>query len=63
MDVKASFVIAGIVSILSGIKLYITGWDSMYGFPVPKATGMLIVLFGIIFIAYGILHKGSKKKF
>ena len=62
MDVRFSIIFAGVLSILYGIKIYITGWENKHGFPVPEETGLLIIAVGVIFLLFGIIHKDSKTK-
>jgi uncharacterized protein YbaR (Trm112 family) len=62
MNVRGSYIVVGVVLILSGIKTYITGWNGKYGFPVPEESGLFLAAAGLIFFFFGILHKESKKK-
>ncbi len=54
---KICCVIIGVMSIIAGIKIFITGYDGQYMIPVPPSTGILYVALGIFLIICGILAK------
>lgn len=59
-DIKIK-VILGIVLFLTGIKMYITEWSALYGFPIPKETGLLVSICGSLFLIIGIYQYRKAK--
>jgi predicted ferric reductase len=57
MNFKVTYRIAGVVVILAGIKIYIKGWSSLYGFPVPSSTAIIICFFGVLIILSSFFNK------
>jgi hypothetical protein len=57
------FIILGSLSIWYGIKLYINQWSYLYGVPVAKWTGVIIALFGVIILLYGLIKKDIPKDY
>lgn len=51
---KAGFLLSGIVAVVLGYMLVITGFDYLHGFPVPRLAGVLSMLMGVAFIIYGL---------
>jgi hypothetical protein len=56
---KIIHILIGIVVFSAGIKVYVTGWDHVYGFPIPPKTAILICLLGLAIVISSLL-KGKK---
>ena len=52
-------IITGIIVILAGFIIIETGWDKRYGFQVPRGGGILLIVFGIILIAFSFFKKSA----
>jgi uncharacterized membrane protein len=58
---RVTSILIGIIILWSGYITYRDSWDHLYGFPVPRLTGVFIGIVGIVFIIAGILHKNITK--
>ena len=52
-------ILVGLIAIGCGYIFYSTGWSTMYGFPVPKAAGILLIIFGIVEIGLAFRRKAK----
>ena len=54
---KMFILFIGFSFIWIGVDFVKHGWDNLYKFPVPKSTGVLIIVIGLLIILYGLFQK------
>ncbi len=62
MNFLLTFRIAGIVATLSGIKMYITGWDNKWGVQISSSAALFLSLLGctMFFLSFIVKQKISR---
>ena len=59
---KILILLAGAFLISLGIGFRKYGWDHLHGFPVPKSTGILVIIVGFLVILFALFQKTKLSK-
>jgi len=49
--------LAGVALISLGLGFIFYGWDHLHGFPIPRSTGIIVSLFGIVVLLSALFRK------
>lgn len=60
---RSNEIFLGLLFIILGFFYYRYEWSFRTGFPVPRATGILIIFVGIFSISYGLIKKVDSSKY
>jgi hypothetical protein len=55
---KIASIIIGIGCLWYGINILREGWSHLYGYPISKDTGVVVLIFGVALIFLGYFRKG-----
>lgn len=62
MIFKIGTITVGIGCLWYGFSILRTGWSYLYGYPISRATGVIVLIFGIFLILYGWFRKAEDKQ-
>jgi hypothetical protein len=54
---KISTIIIGISCLWYGFNILMEGWSYLYGHPISRGTGVIVLIFGIFLILFGCFRK------
>lgn len=57
------FIGLGCLTIWLGVHYYIHQWDSRYGFPISKGAGVVLSIFGVLILLYGLIRRNIPKSY
>lgn len=59
---KIATVIIGIGCLWYGFNILKEGWSHLYGYPISKGSGVIVLIFGFFLILYGCFRKARDKR-
>ena len=62
MSSKIATIIVGIGCLWYGFNILKEGWSHLYGYPISRGSGVIVLIFGVFLILYGCFRKARNKQ-